>query len=159
MSLTISSDDGNKYLWDEIPTQRRLNKLRGLPTTSEVGIIAELLHQLRVFMHNSVRAVQRRPYHQCQSPSSFLGRSSRRNGICVKRSRAEMTSMIFTPRHNDWNQALWISAHYVCILLLIRYHCFNDFASATPLKSVISALCMWVAIVSWMCRRYPTFIC
>src|SRR6516162_3073013 len=70
-----------------------------------------------------------------------------------------MTSMIFTPRHNDWNQALWISAHYVCILLLFRYHCFNDFASATPLKSVISALRMWAAIVLSMCRRYPTFIC
>jgi hypothetical protein len=37
---------------------------------------------------------------------------------------------IFTPRRNDWNQALWISAHYVCILLLIRYYCFNDFALA-----------------------------
>ena len=43
--------------------------------------------------------------------------------------------MIVTPRHNDWNQAIWISAHYVCILSLIRYHCFNDFASATPLKT------------------------
>src|SRR6516164_1048488 len=77
----------------------------------------------------------------------------------VKRSTAEMTLMIVTPRHNDWNQELWISAHYVCILLLIRYHCFNDFASATPLKSVISALRMWAAIVLSMCRRYPTFIC
>ena len=78
---------------------------------------------------------------------------------CVKRSRAEMTSMIFTSRRNDWNQALWISDHYVCILLLVRYYCFSDFASATPLKSVISALRMWVAIVSSMCRRYPAFIC
>ena len=77
----------------------------------------------------------------------------------VKRSRAEMTSMIFTPRHNDWNRALWISAHYVCILLLIRYHCFNDFVSATPLKPVIYALHMWAAIMLSMCRRYPTFIC
>src|SRR6516162_6899693 len=70
-----------------------------------------------------------------------------------------MTSMIFTPRHNDWNQALWISAHYVCILSLIRYYCFNDFALATPLKSVISALRMWAAIVLSMCRRYPTLSC
>ena len=79
--------------------------------------------------------------------------------VGVKRSTAEMTSMIVTPRHNDWIQALWISAHYVCILLLIRYHWFNDFSSATPLKSVISALLIWVAIVLSMYRRCPTIIC
>src|SRR6516165_8166444 len=51
-----------------------------------------------------------------------------------------MTSMIVTPRYNDWTQALWISAHYVCILLLIRYHWFNDFCFSCLLNSVISAL-------------------
>jgi hypothetical protein len=45
---------------------------------------------------------------------------------------AEMMWMTFVPRRNDWRTALWMSANHVCILLLIRHYCFNDFCFTYP---------------------------